>query len=57
LPHGQAEQRKLNPWTDGLPKEVAEEQRAKWVNMFKMLLDNKEYVTDVHMWSLSDESV
>jgi hypothetical protein len=53
----QEEQKRLNPFVNGMTPKVAQQQRDKYVNFIKMLLNNRQYITDIHFWSVSDESV
>jgi hypothetical protein len=53
----QKRQQELNPYVDGMTVQVAQQQRDKYVNFIQMLLRNKQYITDIHFWSVSDKSV
>lgn len=45
----------MNPFANGMDLTTAKQQRAKWTEMFKMLLRQKDIITDVHMWGVSDK--
>lgn len=46
----------IDPYKDGLPKEVQEEQARKYGEMFRVFLDHDDVITRVTFWGVSDAS-
>jgi endo-1,4-beta-xylanase len=44
----------LNPYADGLPAEVEQRQRERWVALFRILLEHQDIVARVTFWGVSD---
>ena len=44
----------LNPYADGLPAEVEQRQRERWVALFRILLDHRDTVARVTFWGVND---
>jgi endo-1,4-beta-xylanase len=44
----------LNPYADGLPAEVEQRQRERWVALFRILLEHKDIVARVTFWGVND---
>lgn len=44
----------LNPYVDGLPTEVEQRQRERWVALFRILLEHKDTVGRVTFWGVND---
>lgn len=45
----------LNPYTNGVPPEVLQEQADKYAALFRVLLDRKDVVERVTFWGVSDK--
>jgi endo-1,4-beta-xylanase len=48
-------QEDLNPYTNGVPSEVLEEQAEKYRSIFEVLLDNREQIERVTFWGITDQ--
>lgn len=44
----------LNPYADGLPAEVEQRQRERWVALFRILLEHRDTVARVTFWGVND---
>lgn len=51
----EAYQKELNPYTDGLPKEVDDKLTKRYEDLFKMLLKHHDIVGRVTFWGVSDD--
>jgi len=47
-------QAQLNPYADGLPAEVEQRQRERWVALFRVLLEHQDTVARVTFWGVND---
>lgn len=45
---------KYNPYADGLPPEVEEEQARRYTKLFQILLANRQHVSRVTFWGVTD---
>jgi endo-1,4-beta-xylanase len=45
---------KYNPYSNGLPPDIEEAQRRRYIDVFKVLLRNKEKVSRVTFWGVND---
>lgn len=45
---------KLDPYVDGLPREVQEKLAQRYEELFKVFLQNRDHVTRVTFWGLND---
>ena len=45
----------LDPYTKGLPSDVQKAQEKRYLDLFKVYLDNREHISRVTFWNVTDK--